>query len=443
MYRRRRGAAVAAAATALLVLAACSTSSGGGGDGGSTTQASVSGKAQPTAKKTLTIWVPSLLAKASKAFPQRFAQSHSGVTVKIVTIPDPFESNLLAKWTAGDRPDVLYFHGIGNWLAQLNPAKNLVDLTSQPFVAKTKSGLLANSTTSDGKVYGALVDAPAVDGIFYNKNVFAKYDLRAPNNFNDFLQLCSTLKSKAPNVTPVDMAGADQWPLQIIAFELFNDAIKANPQLMQQVNENKAHFTDPAFTAGYQGLDTLNKQGCFGSHASTETFENTQKNLMSGASAMMPALTQLEPILADGFGQAKVNSTVGFFPLAKTSTVSSWQMTAEAVYVPKGSNQDLGVQYVDWLTGPAYQDYVNATKQYPDLNGVTAPSDIAPVLQQAQRFYEADTVPQFQQTLKADYGAFQTYLSDMLFAGKSVASVGQRMQQTFARNARAENLPGF
>src|SRR5262245_32538044 len=119
-FRALAGAALLAVA---LAATACSTSD--------------SPSEQSDGQTTLTVWVPSLIQGAAKEFPNRFAQADSSVAVNVVVIPDPFENNVLTKWSAGERPDILYFHGIGNFLAQLNPAKNLVDLSDRPFVGAT------------------------------------------------------------------------------------------------------------------------------------------------------------------------------------------------------------------------------------------------------------------------------------------------------------------
>jgi raffinose/stachyose/melibiose transport system substrate-binding protein len=426
------GAAVAAAALVLLATG-CSTSdtpasSSGGGD------------------QTLTFWVPSLLSKEAKNFPTKFEAAEQGVKVNVVTIPDPFESNLLAKWTAGDRPDVLYFHGIGNWLAQLNPAKNLEDLSSEPFVSRTVPDLLASSTTSQGKVYGALVDAPAIDGILYNKPLFKQLNLPIPTTLDQLIATCAAIKQKAPNKIPITMGAGDKWPVQILPFLLFNDGIKANPNLMSDLNQNKTHFTDPVFVQGFQGLQTANKSGCFGKDVSTTTFENSQKQLVNGDAAMMAALTQFVPLLTDAFGADKVNQQVGFFPLSLTSNVTSWQMTGEAIYLPKtndAAKTALAKKYVDWITGTAYQDYINATHQYPVITGITTPADSPTASQEAQAAFTANSVPQYQQTLQADYGDIATFLSEMLFNGKTPQWVGEQLQSAFSRNAQTQGLSGF
>ncbi|MFC0529318.1 ABC transporter substrate-binding protein [Phytohabitans kaempferiae] len=433
MRRAFRALAGAALLAVALAATACSTTDSPG--------------EQSDGKTTLTIWVPSLIQGAAKEFPSRFAQTDPDVSVNVVVIPNPFENNVLTKWAAGERPDILYFHGIGNFLAQLNPAKNLVDLSDRPFVGATLDGLLDNSTEFDGKIYGALVDFPGVDGVLYNKPVFDRLGLTAPNNFDDLLKLCDTIRAKDPKVAPIELAGGDKWPLQILAFQLFTDGLKANPGLIDDVNSNKATFNDPVFVAGYQGLKTAYERKCFNDDIKTASFENSQKRMISGEAAMTPTISVQTSIFVDAFGAEEVDKNLGFFPIAKDSNTAAWQTTGQAIYVPQ-TNEPARIEkakaFVDWITSAQVaQEYVDSTKQYPVFEGVNAPTGIPLPLQEAYTAFQAGAIPQYQQNLKAAYGEFADYLGEMLFAGQSPQWVGEQMQTTFARNAKAQGLAGF
>jgi raffinose/stachyose/melibiose transport system substrate-binding protein len=383
MRRMARNIAVLVAACAV-ALTACST-------------ADTSSGSSSKGSRTLTIWVPSLMTSETRAFPKRFSTAESNVTVNVVTLPNPFEQNVLTKWRAGDRPDVLYFHGIGNWLAQLNPSQTLTDLSDMAFVKKTQPGILDNSTRFQGKVYGAVVDYPGIDGGLYNKEVFSQLGITPPKTFAELETVCQKIKSSGKGVIPIDMAGGDQWPLQILPFILFNDGIKADPQLMQKVNTNQAHFTDPQFTVGFEGLKDLHTKGCFNSDASTSKYETSIKRLIEGKAAMIFNLSVASGIMVDTFGADAVDKKIGFFPMSYRTDVTSWQLTGQSIYVPNRSDKaqvDLAKRYVDWITGPAYQDYVNLTKQYPIIQGATAPDGIVEPLKEAKAAFEANSVPQ-------------------------------------------------
>lgn len=392
--------------------------------------------------REITIWVPALMAEASRAFPEGFEEAAGDVSVEIETIPDPFEQNVLTKWAAGERPDVLYFHGIGNWIVQLNPQANLEDLGDMDFVDATLDGLLENSTEFGGTIYGALLDFPNVDGVFYNRQVFDEQSLSVPGNFAELLEMCATIRADS-DVIPIDIAGGDKWPLQVLPFMLFNDALKADPEIIDRLNSNEAHFTDDTFVDGYRGLLEAQDAGCFNDDASTSTFEQTQERLMSGEAAMTVNLSGIATILSETYGPDVVSETVGFFPLARESTVSSWQTAGLAVYVPSAGDVETARQYVDWATGAGYQGYVDALGQYPVLEGATDPAGIVAPLVEAREAFDTDTIPQYQQNLQASYGVFEDYLSAMMFDGETPEWVGEQMQTAFERSAATIGLPGF
>ncbi len=425
------------AAASVVALTACSTASTPSGD-----------KAGGKTSKTLTVWAPALMSEAARAFPKGFEKAEPGVTVNVVTLPNPFEQNVLTKIRAGEKPDILYFHGIGNWLAQLDPATNLTDLSDMAFVGKTLPGVIDHSTSFKGVVYGAVVDFPGVDGALYNRKVFSDLGLTIPKNAADLEQVCKKILASGKGVAPIGMAGGDSWPLQILPFMLFNDSIKDDPDLMTKVNTNKASFSDPQFVDAFAETKKLSDMGCFNKDAKTMTFENSQKALIDGKVAMFFAIANaFAPIFVDSFGLEKVNQDVGFFPLSMKTDVSSWQMTGQAIYVPKQDNKDqvaLAKRYIDWFTGPGYQSYVDQNGSYPVIQGATADeAKIPTITKEAKAAFDANTVPQYQQTLLADYGDIAGFTGSMLFQGKSPQWVGDQMAQTFARNAKAQGLPGF
>lgn len=139
---------------------------------------------------------------------------------------------------------------------------------------------------------------------------------------------------------------------------------------------------------GYAGLQEAMDTGCFNEDVATSTFEQTQERLMSGEAAMTVNLTHaLIPALTGNHGHDAVSETIGFFPVALESDVSSWQTTGQAMYVPSGGQTDLGREYVAWATGPAYQDYLDAVKQFPVLEGFDDPDGIATPLVEAKQAF--------------------------------------------------------
>jgi raffinose/stachyose/melibiose transport system substrate-binding protein len=394
---------------------------------------------------TLTVWIPTVFAEAKK---QQLLDYGTAKNVKmdIVVFPTPFEQSLLAKWAAGDRHDLIYWHGIGNWLVQLNPIENLQDLSKEAFVDRTIPGLLDKSTTFQGKIYGALIGYPFLDGVFYNKKVFDQYKLTIPKSYQDLLALCSTLQKAAPDIAPIYTGGGDHWPLQVLPFMMWNDDLMKT-DLIAKVNTNKASFTDPVFVAGVAKEKELLDKGCYNKDILTAKFEDEQKALMSGKAAMLFQGSWLVGQLLDAYGLQKLNDTVGFFGLSTNSNVVSWQTTAgAAVYAPKTGDtarEAASKDFINWATGEDYQKYLTDSKEFPVYKGYDAPKDVPTVLVEANTAFLKAGAPQYQQTLLASYGAFEDYLSEMV-AGKSTPEqVMQKMDTEFKRSAKLIGLPGF
>ncbi len=104
---------------------------------------------------TLSVWLGPNNTDAARQIFDDYTKA-TGIQFDQTVFPVPFEQNLLAKWATGERPDILQFHAIGNWLVQLNPEQNLIDQSDMPFVKNTVAGLLDRAAAT-----GASITAPS------------------------------------------------------------------------------------------------------------------------------------------------------------------------------------------------------------------------------------------------------------------------------------------
>jgi raffinose/stachyose/melibiose transport system substrate-binding protein len=394
---------------------------------------------------TLTAWIgTSFPAAQQKQFDDYAAAT--GVTIETEVFPNPFEQNLLAKWAAGDRPDILSFHAIGNWIVQLNPAENLQDLSNEPFVERTIPGILDKSSMYQGVIYAAILNYPYIDGVFYNKQIFADLGLELPSNYEDLLLLCETIKEQAPDISPIVMGGGDQWPLQVFPFMMWNDGLIEN-DLIAKVNANEEQFTHPVFVDGVAKLKELQDNGCLNDDLLTATFVNEQEALMEGTGAMVFQGSWIVGSLMESYGLEALNEKIGVFGLSANSDVVSWQTVGDgAIYAPKTGDEareTAARDFINWATGEDYEQFLADSKQFPILQGYDVPADVPDVLVEANRLFLEKSVPQYQQTLLASYGAFETYLSEMVSGQSTPEDVMQKMDTEFQRSARLLGLPGF
>jgi raffinose/stachyose/melibiose transport system substrate-binding protein len=431
--RLRKTLIFAIASAAAIALSACGSS----GSGGNTTQGS--------AKQALLLWEPATEVAAVTPMLAAF-QASTGIKVNTLVFPsDGFENDLLTKWAAGNRPDIMLWHAIGNWLVAINPVANLQDLSNMPFVQKTPASVLDNSVRYDGKVWAALLDVPQVDLLDYNKNVFAKLGLQPPTTFSQLLSACQTIKQKDPGVAPIVMGGGDTWPVQIPAFMMFNSALQADYSLINGINDNTVHFTNTPFLRGFQAEQQLQQQGCFNSDDLSMTYDQSVAALMSGKGAM--EFTVGPAAIYPDYSVAQIDSTEGVTSLSYTDNVGSWQEAGTGFYLPTTGNSQREAearQFINFVTGSYYQTYLNEQKEEPLLEGSQAPSGIPQPYVTAYQILEQNSVPQYQQDLQANYSnLFANWIIAMLGGKMTPLQVAQNMQNSFAQNAQQVGLKGF
>ena len=136
-----------------------------------------------------------------------------GIKVKVnLEMPssDQYESVLQARISGDDAPDLYTLHS--NNIAVYNKAGNLVDLTDQPLTGKIYENV-KNTVSVDGKVMAVPIESQAW-GVFYNKDIFDKCGLKAPDTLEDLKNVCKVLKENG--CVPFMLAFQEQWVPQLM-----------------------------------------------------------------------------------------------------------------------------------------------------------------------------------------------------------------------------------
>jgi raffinose/stachyose/melibiose transport system substrate-binding protein len=240
--RLRRSAAAAAVVFAVAALAACGGADDGAGDG-----------------KTLKLWhyegANSAMGIAWNEAIKQFEASHPGV--KVVFEEKSFEqirqsANMILN--SNDAPDVMEYNK-GNASAGLLAKQGLLtDMSGE--VDKRGWGKLLNpglATTArydqrgvmgGGKWYGVPNYAEYVMA-YYNKDLFAKYNLQVPTTIEQLESAMGTFKSNG--VTPLSVGGAEYPAQQILYLLALSKADRAWVE-DYQLYKNKVDFHGPQLT---------------------------------------------------------------------------------------------------------------------------------------------------------------------------------------------------
>lgn len=184
-------------------------------------------------------------------------------------------------------PDVFIYEA-GKPIVELIDAGVLLD------IEKTFTDLGIMDTLDPGAVSllkrmadnKGLYDLPLglnVEGIWYNKKVFADLGLEVPGTWDEMISVCDTLM--ANGIQPFTAGGKDKWPLtRIINMYVMR---KMGVDAMEKASRGEISFTDPGFIEAATAVQDMAKAGYFGEGIVTVDYNSAADTLFAGKAAML------------------------------------------------------------------------------------------------------------------------------------------------------------
>jgi raffinose/stachyose/melibiose transport system substrate-binding protein len=432
-----KGAAVATAAVIALTLAGCSN------PGTGTTTASSKWPAENTNLKgtTLTLWAATNDTPIPKSVVAGF-EKLTHATVKVVTIPDPYEQSVQTKIATGDKPDLAFWQPTASELTSLNAKTNLIPLTGAPWVSKVKPALQNITGLLDGTRYAALISTPALEGVYYNKQVFAKEGITSlPKNWNDFVALAAKLKSKG--TVPFYEMGGDKWATQWWVQVQLADAAKAG--LWSKINNNTEKFTDPTVLSAITNYNTLINDGYFNSDIKTGTFVDQGAALLGGKVAMVMQVNSFFTELQASANTATLNKEIGFFPISTTGNIATSipdQSNSLVAFNTGNAKQEAASrQFLEYWMGGGYKNFIKSVNTVSLETAVPNPAGVPTALLDVAK--ALPTSVGSMQSLAVANPDLYIYLDDMIQGTKTPETVASATQTQFAQLAKAEGVKAF
>jgi raffinose/stachyose/melibiose transport system substrate-binding protein len=389
----------------------------------------------------LTIWAAQNSNTVPKKVIEGFQQA-TGATVEVVTIPDPYEQGIQTKVATGDKPDLAFWQPTASMLTAINAKANLQPLTGAPWLAAMDPALRDITGLLGETRYAALITSPAVEGVYYNKEVFAANGVTAPpKNFDEMVALARKLK--AANVTPFYEMGADRWATQWWVQVQLADAAKAG--LWDRINTGKERFTDPTVLDAITKYQVLIKEGLFNSDIKTAKFSDQGAALLDGKAAMVVQVNSFFGQLQAKADTATLNKKIGFFPISPTGNVGTFipdQSNALVAFKTGDAKREAAArQLLAYWMGPGYQAFVT------DRNTVSLQTAVAnpPGVPQALLDVHA-ALPQSAGSMQALAVAnpdLYINLADMIAGTMTPSQVAEATQDQFAQLAKAAGATGF
>ncbi|MFS0865883.1 ABC transporter substrate-binding protein [Microbacterium sp. 179-B 1A2 NHS] len=269
----RRGALTAVAGVSALALTACG---GGGGTAGADGNLSLFVNVENTE-------VPAVLETLSG---DACAANAEALPLDVETVPQSnLDQQLQLKAGQGDLP-VLFSAGNAPALTKtLAEAGNVADFEEVLTDLDVIDNIQPAAISTIENLYGGFHVLPFeynVEGIWYNKAIFAEQGIEEPQTFDDLAEAADTLA--AAGVQPFSASGEQGWPItRLISSYIFRDL---GPDALQKVADGEAELTDPEYVAAAQAIADLGTKGYFGQGVGSIDMATSENQFLNGSAAM-------------------------------------------------------------------------------------------------------------------------------------------------------------
>lgn len=276
-------------------------------------------------------------------------EAETGIKVEFQTFPvEQFDNVIKTKLATDEGPD-MWRTLAGSGLQSFNVEENCLDLSNESWVANMEEAPKPGASFN-GKLYGLNIWSVDTTAILYNTQMFEEYQLEVPTNYEEFLNVCETLKSNG--IRPIfefkDTWHQHYWP------EVGMLGAKADriPDLYNKLNSNEIKYADvPEFVTVPGRLKEIVDKGYFGETYLSDTFDMSFEAMGTGKAAMIIIWSSYQKDVFAQFPESKANE---------------WKMFANPLYdeptmlVTPGGNVTLGYKksehpeailaYFDFLT---------------------------------------------------------------------------------------------
>lgn len=296
-----------------------------------------------------------------------------GIRLTYDAVPlDYYGSTLSSELLSGSGPDIIEVGGETRLLASTG---RLLDLTDEAFVSSfKKEGIQPYSV--GGKVYAVPLQS-WFEGMYYNKDIFEKYGLNPPRNFEEFISLHKKLQSVG---IKAQIMGAQSWePMMKQSIALVNSEFYAdqkNSGFDAAFDKGEARLEDcwlPAVTL----WSSVISEGCLTPDMLSYSYEQAMEEFALGKAAMW----QSGPWSLNEILRINPGIRLGMFPIPGTREDEGWLVGGPGSALAVSANSKNKQAAIDVLAATATIDaqmaLLSDSKGLPYVSGID--SDLGPV----------------------------------------------------------------
>jgi raffinose/stachyose/melibiose transport system substrate-binding protein len=204
-------------------------------------------------------------------------------------------------------------------LAQMNKAGQVVDIGKEFKKLGVTNELVPAAAAILKKIDGGkILSLPFefnIEGVWYNKKIFADNGVAIPKTWDQLV--AAAAKLKAAGVQPFAASGIQGWPITRLIGNYLFSTIGANA--MENIKSGKAKLTDPQYVAAAQAVADLGSKGYFGDGVTSLDYTPAEQLFLQGKAAMFYMGSWILGELNDPKQNEIGLADVGFFPFPKVT----------------------------------------------------------------------------------------------------------------------------
>lgn len=307
--RSRRAVRLSATAVAAVSLVLAGCGSGDGSSGGSGTGSSTFTYLGQTENTTIAGTLKTLSTGAC-------ADANAKAPIQFQTSPgNTYDQKFQLLGGQNALPNMMMAAGTPDLNKQFIKAGQLKDLTPVLKAQGVADRVLPAAASTIKALYGsddlyALPTEFNIEGIWYNKKIFADHGITPPGTWDELVAASATLK--AAGIQPISADGKDGWNItRFIGNYIFRDL---GADALQKVADGQAKLTDPAYVKAADAVASLGKSGAFGPSVGSVDYNASLNTFLTGKAAML----YMGSWALANFNDPKQNSigadNIGFLP---------------------------------------------------------------------------------------------------------------------------------
>jgi raffinose/stachyose/melibiose transport system substrate-binding protein len=224
---------------------------------------------KPAEEITLTMWT---IATESDSHHEPYLKSiadyeasHPGIKIQMETFEnESYKTKIKAAVAAKELPDIFFTWSGGFSTAFVQSGAVLpVDDVYANYQDQLPKSMLGNLTW-DGKIYGTGYTMN-VSMLFYNKTMFAKYNLNPPTTYDELVNVCKTFTDNG--VTPFGISAKDTWVLAQTHDQFTLKSVGAKTLQGVLTKSGTDSYNSPDFVTASADFANLVKIGAYSDNA--------------------------------------------------------------------------------------------------------------------------------------------------------------------------------